>query len=1007
MLTHPYPHRQRQLTENPSSTAPSRVITPVKHPSQGYQLVTPDSELIIDRWNKSLTVTVDAEWSSELITQTLSGRVKDTYRAHFLTAQFSWQEEDRLYVLVIWHPDYELPETLNIERAHTVYIVKSDPETTTPYSLGMCGGKTDLKVLMFFALHDVRSLVGTDLLVPWLLGPDLAKGYESFNGYAGTIVKKRKLNGSLVSKSHGKLELIDVIGTTTAGMNLDAFHESVGIESPYKKLSNAHDKGHMQVWMKDDPATFLQYAVGDVLFLEEAMTARVSQVNDMVSKALGFNPNYIAPWLTPDSANGESRFPMSAGSLVSNTFEKWLEQDPTYNRVLTALLPFTEYHTKKGQQLFNATVLEPMTTGNPGTWKGQPRTHYDPAHPLTSLPNRDGWNSEDVLESYHPLSSSSVPAQVFYHSGRNSTGVLNAIVYGGRCVNERPDFHRITDVLDIDLNSCYGSALSAFDLPVGFPRVLKYASSDLKRMTLKQFLDKYGDELVENCYQIYVSGRLNFRQDLVASKIGVDEKDIIKKLFVGYDDSKEYDGGYTNDSLGRDIDKAHIPGEMVHLLCECIHSVITSDILNAIRNVSSNLELDGWMSLEVETATYYAASDKCNDIESFESVCSASTPMKFINTVPVTPNAWFPVPMSEFVGKFVDARKSCKKQSTAKGDQSDLLQNGIKLFVNTTYGCMASPFFRMGNAVMANNITAKARLGAWMMAKALGSVQSITDGGMYSYNGVRILNPTRKEGKRPSFKTLSSYSATNSHRCISVGPMFSDDFSEIKRIHHHGSSAEQSQFETDVLSHINRFWGHYNGMRLPFNIEHKYQNACDVASYDGSANYLMVGSKSKRTRNWEGIDYPYIFKCRGAKDYNGEPHSKELLLWAYAELAPIETLLLNRDGELQQATSKVNKLIQVTAYQRNHREYQRAGLLPSDSVDEVQVLRPNELYRLVDTLDEYRRREKQHNDYSRKHDKALDTLGYIGRQFGISKHTVDSKRGTLGRNFPTFYKEHL
>lgn len=974
-----------------------------KRLAHNVQIITADSPALVGRWNKSMVLSVDAEWRNELRAQVVSGKLKDTYHARFLTSQFGWNEHGKLHVLVIWHPDYALPKTVDIPELDTLYILLADPEVTSPYTLGMCGPKSSIHALMFFALHDVRSLVGNDVFTPWILPDSVAKTFDSFKGFTGNISKKRKHTGTLDSQTYGKLTIVDVSGTTTAGMTLDAFHESVGCESPYKKLSSSWDKSHMETWITAAPDTFLPYAVGDVLFLETAMLKRVQQVNDMVQDALGFSPNYIAPWARADKNKGETRFPMSAGSLVSTTFEKWLEQDETYNRMLTALVPFTEYHTKQGQQLFNKTYLEPMMTGEPGLWKGQTLTHYDPAHPLTSLPNRDGWQSEEVLESYHPLSSASIPAQAFYHSGRNSTGVLNAIVYGGRCVNERPNLHRIENVLDIDLNSCYGSALADFTLPVGFPRVLKYASSDLKRVTLGAFIKSHGSELVDNCYQIYVSGKLPFRQDLVASKIGVDEKSILKKLLTGWEDGKDYDNGYSNDSLGRDVDKAHIPGDMVHLLSECVHSVITSDILNAINNISSNTEKRGWMNLEVETVTYYAKSDRVDNIEDFERICSEYTPMKFVNTVPVTPPVWFPVPMAGFVGKFVSARKRIKKQSVVKNDTAFLLQNGIKLFINTTYGCMASPFFRMGSTVLANNITAKARLGAWMMAKSLGSVQSITDGGMYSHDSVRLLDPARWQGKKPSFATLASYEDTNRHRSVSVGPLYLSSFQLLKEQLHNGQGVDE--FECDVLAHINRFWGHY-GMTLPFKIEHKYENTCDMASYDGSANYLMVGTKSKNTRTWGTVAYPYTFKCRGAKDYDGKPHAKESLLWAYTEIIGLGVPLNNPDGQLQQALSKVKKLVQLTAYQKMYVEYQGAGLLPGDSVDEVQILRPNENFRLMDTEEEYRQREKSYNDYSKKFDKQLESLGPLGRQFGLDKHDAPSKRGPLGRNFPDFYGTH-
>jgi hypothetical protein len=54
-----------------------------------------------------------------------------------------------------------------------------------------------------------------------------------------------------------------------------------------------------------------------------------------------------------------------------------------------------------------------------------------------------------------------------------------------------------------------------------------------------------------------------------------------------------------------------------------------------------------------------------------------------------------------------------------------------KLFVNTIYGALSSRFFSIGNVVLANNITARGRVGVWMLSKALRLRQSITDGGIY------------------------------------------------------------------------------------------------------------------------------------------------------------------------------------------------------------------------------------------------------------------------------------
>ena len=59
-------------------------------------------------------------------------------------------------------------------------------------------------------------------------------------------------------------------------------------------------------------------------------------------------------------------------------------------------------------------------------------------------------------------------------------------------------------------------------------------------------------------------------------------------------------------------------------------------------------------------------------------------------------------------------------------------------------------YFAVGNAVLGNNITARARAGVWMVAKALGLRQSITDGGIYTPDAVPHFR-----GKKPGLDTLS------------------------------------------------------------------------------------------------------------------------------------------------------------------------------------------------------------------------------------------------------------
>ena len=54
--------------------------------------------------------------------------------------------------------------------------------------------------------------------------------------------------------------------------------------------------------------------------------------------------------------------------------------------------------------------------------------------------------------------------------------------------------------------------------------------------------------------------------------------------------------------------------------------------------------------------------------------------------------------------------------------------------INTLYGVFASKFFKIGNTVLADNITAKARTYVWVLSKCLNCNQTITDGSTYGLN---------------------------------------------------------------------------------------------------------------------------------------------------------------------------------------------------------------------------------------------------------------------------------
>src|SRR3569832_2440147 len=66
-------------------------------------------------------------------------------------------------------------------------------------------------------------------------------------------------------------------------------------------------------------------------------------------------------------------------------------------------------------------------------------------------------------------------------------------------------------------------------------------------------------------------------------------------------------------------------------------------------------------------------------------------------------------------------------------------QEFLKLIINTIYGCIASTYFGtngtgLSNYIIGNNITSRARVLTWCMAKGLHTLMSITDGGVADFN---------------------------------------------------------------------------------------------------------------------------------------------------------------------------------------------------------------------------------------------------------------------------------
>ncbi len=349
------------------------------------------------------------------------------------------------------------------------------------------------------------------------------------------------------------------------------------------------------------------------------------------------------------------------------------------------------------------------------------------------------WKLEDLLKR------STVP---YFAELKETKKSALALVQGGRAKNERPTVIKQSGAIaDLDLSGAYVTIQKALTYPVGLPASYGlHESSTRKSIKLGQFLRKFGDELESRLFTIVVSGKLNHHQTLVPSKI-IETTEI-------------------NDKYSEDDPK--IPADFRLYTREIINGVITTDVLETLKNVCSNEEYKQWMHLDVVAALWYPKSLRCNTPEewyqktlehkektgnSIEEVVQKDGSTK---TVDNRSRYWLAVPLKDFLDPYANERSRLKKEmkDKLKGSSEfmalDAQQNMMKLVGNTNYGALASPYFVTSNVVTANVITAAARVGVWLTAMALGSVQSITDGGAYDMNAVRYWR-----NNKPSMNTLS------------------------------------------------------------------------------------------------------------------------------------------------------------------------------------------------------------------------------------------------------------
>eukprot|EP00607_Mallomonas_marina_P006348 CAMPEP_0182426788 /NCGR_PEP_ID=MMETSP1167-20130531/13305_1 /TAXON_ID=2988 /ORGANISM="Mallomonas Sp, Strain CCMP3275" /LENGTH=600 /DNA_ID=CAMNT_0024608473 /DNA_START=92 /DNA_END=1891 /DNA_ORIENTATION=- len=490
------------------------------------------------------------------------------------------------------------------------------------------------------------------------------------------IVKKRTHFGRFhLENNQGQKTTIYLHDTFGLSKGFGKLLELLDIDHPSKNI--LQNKSKMEEEATENTLNFMKYAIDDVYTLSQVDNALIKKINGILKLInIPASEHYMSDW----KQHVTKRLPTTVGALVSKILKQYLvhqicEAD-SYTNFLINVQRFEEMNKQ-------------LSLTHESLYRGR-RLKRLPKHEVFS----------DLLIGGNMKS--------FLFTSPNNTGFLNGICHGGRAFNEQPEEYLAHNLLDIDMQSCYGSALLGFSYPIGLPEVHAFSLDDVKP-SLETFLNTYEHELVPNLYTIVVSGKLSFPQNLLYSKI-VNMKNAVNKLQTYLMKEPE----------NEDEEISEITGDFTVLTYELVNTVITSDILEILRKICTLNEIAEIMNLEVQTAAFYPKSKKLEKDQFVKEI--QENPGSYTYSKEGRTNfddrtrAWCEVPLSGIIKPLLNERKRLKQEGAKHPEKAGLYKNKqlfVKLIINTIYGVMASGFFSVGNSIVANNITGKARGYVW------------------------------------------------------------------------------------------------------------------------------------------------------------------------------------------------------------------------------------------------------------------------------------------------------
>jgi len=624
-----------------------------------------------------------------------------------------------------------------------------------------------------------------------------------------------------------------------------------------------------------------------------------------------------------------------------------------------------------------------------------------------------------------------------------TTACYNSKVDGGRCRNNRPTDVRINGVIcDTDISGCYGEGLRAQLYPLGKPVVLEYPIhspiNDYK--TLRQFLKKYGKELVPGLWQARVSTKegytLKYPQDFLVSWIP--PKDISK--MITDNEAPGADEWWNEDNVGL----TKIFTNQVHL------GLIQHDFVQWLGEVATSRQRKELLdNLMIVTALFYPKSERVNNVEQLvkchqthDGKNTATIKAKKQKTTEIMTrkecHSWYGINVGEMlVNLLLIERKKHPKDSPL-----NLL---YKLCINTAYGDFVSQFFKISNVCVGNNITARARALAWYMEKGLHGFQTITDGCAFDLN--KVLYP-KNERKVTGESTVNLY-ANDDVKNYPRKPLGNVDYIDLIRVKifneekqkdelkgclvlYQGSqstflSLKQSQkwLDIKVAEHLRNLFHNVDVLHQPSKdvygnnrigqFEFEAKGVYNSAAFHGTANYILSIENENKVR----------MRSYTAKEHTSFELAVEDLLVLREDYHPSnEFLAMLQENPQRVKRSEVyinTKILKIRDWRRNYSSWQYSQAFPGCTVENAALLRELSLSQFTfQTHEQYKAWSKEADTLRRRYGQSyemffVDEEGYLDYQRLVNEVDAAIRAGKMSfldgvdkrqSNFYRHYQPH-